>query len=128
MGILAVSLASAAAAQPGSAGLTFLKFGVGARALGMGDAYSAIADDPSATYYNPASLSLAKAPKMPVFMAQGDKDALVPVESARTFQQAAKTEGRDLVYIEKAGTDHLQIVDQVMKDVFDFFDAHRRAN
>jgi poly(3-hydroxybutyrate) depolymerase len=69
---------------------------------------------------------LAKAPKMPLFLGQGDRDALVPVEGARAFQQAAKTEGRDVEYVEKAGTDHLLIVDQVMKGVFDFFDAHRR--
>ena len=69
---------------------------------------------------------LAKAPRMPLFLGQGDRDALVPVEGARAFQQAAKTEGRDVEYVEKAGTDHLLIVDQVMKGVFDFFDAHRR--
>jgi esterase/lipase len=63
---------------------------------------------------------------MPLFLGQGDQDALVPVEGARAFHQAAKTEGRDLKYEEKAGTDHLRIVDQVMADVFDFFDAHRR--
>lgn len=44
-------------AQPGQAGLSFLKLGVGGRALGMGEAYSAIAADPTATYYNPAALS-----------------------------------------------------------------------
>jgi predicted esterase len=70
---------------------------------------------------------LAKAPRMPVFLAQGDRDALVPVEGARAFHQAAKTEGRDVEYVEKAGTDHLLIVDQVMADAFDFFDAHRRG-
>jgi predicted esterase len=69
---------------------------------------------------------LAKAPRMPLFLGQGDRDALVPVEGARAFHQAAKTEGRDVEYVEKAGTDHLLIVDQVMADVFDFFDAHRR--
>jgi hypothetical protein len=34
----------------------FLKIGVGARALGMGEAYVAVADDPSAAYWNPAGL------------------------------------------------------------------------
>jgi predicted esterase len=71
---------------------------------------------------------LAKAPRMPLFLGQGDRDALVPVEGARAFEQAAKTDGRDVVYVEKAGTDHLLIVEQVMKDVFDFFDAHRRKS
>ncbi len=34
----------------------FLKIGIGARATAMGGAYSAIADDPSALYWNPAGL------------------------------------------------------------------------
>ena len=51
-------------AQTGTTGLSFLKLGVGARALGMGEAYSAIAADPSATFYNPAALSLSSAPQL----------------------------------------------------------------
>jgi hypothetical protein len=38
-------------------GLSFLKFGVGARALAMGDAYSSICDDGTAVIYNPARLN-----------------------------------------------------------------------
>ncbi|MDP1994171.1 MAG: hypothetical protein Q8K40_02890, partial [Ignavibacteria bacterium] len=34
--------------------------GVGARALGMGNAYNAISDDGSAMYFNPAGLGLMK--------------------------------------------------------------------
>jgi len=44
-------------AQAGSTGMAFLKLGTGARALGMGEAFTAVADDPTATYYNPAGLS-----------------------------------------------------------------------
>lgn len=57
-------LAIESSAQTGAAGLSFLKLGVGARALAMGEAYSAIANDPSATYYNPAALSLAATPRI----------------------------------------------------------------
>jgi hypothetical protein len=37
-------------------GCEFLTFGVGARATGMGEAFTAIADDPTAVYWNPAGL------------------------------------------------------------------------
>jgi len=51
-------------AQTGQTGLSFLKFGVGGRALGMGEAYSAVASDPTATYYNPAALSRSEYPRV----------------------------------------------------------------
>ena len=38
----------------GTTGFSFLKLGVGAKAIAMGGAYSAVADDPSIIYYNPA--------------------------------------------------------------------------
>ena len=41
----------------GSAG-NFLRIGIGRRALAMGNAFVAVADDPSANYWNPAALSL----------------------------------------------------------------------
>ena len=41
------------AGQPGE----FLRWGVGARALGMGKAFSSIADDGSAVYWNPAGVA-----------------------------------------------------------------------
>jgi len=40
----------------GSSSFSFLKIGVGARAAGMGDAYTAIANDATACYWNPAGL------------------------------------------------------------------------
>ncbi len=44
-------------AVPGETGFTFLKLGVGARPMGLGSAYVAIADDPTALYWNPAGLA-----------------------------------------------------------------------
>jgi hypothetical protein len=46
-----------ASAAAGSTGFAFLKLGVGARPMGLGSAYVALADDPTATYWNPAGLA-----------------------------------------------------------------------
>ncbi len=44
--------------RPGSTSGQFLKIGVSARAVGMGEAYLAVVDDASSVYYNPACLPL----------------------------------------------------------------------
>ena len=44
------------AAEVGTTALNFLKLGVGIRAIGMGGAFSAVADDASSIYWNPAGL------------------------------------------------------------------------
>ncbi len=43
-------------AKVGTAGVTFLKVGLSARAMGMGEAFIGVADDASALYYNPGGL------------------------------------------------------------------------
>lgn len=45
------------AAGPGTTAANFLKIGVGARAVAMGEAFTAVADDVTALYWNPAGLS-----------------------------------------------------------------------
>ncbi len=47
----------AAAYEPGTSGLLFLRLGVGERAAAMGEAYTALADDATALYWNPAGLA-----------------------------------------------------------------------
>jgi hypothetical protein len=56
LGCLTIPLSSVSA--DGDAGYAgpFLRSGVGARPLGMGGAYSAVAEGPEATYFNPAGL------------------------------------------------------------------------
>lgn len=46
----------------GTTSATFLKIGVGSRAVAMGEAYVAVADDPSAVYWNPAGIVTLTAP------------------------------------------------------------------
>jgi hypothetical protein len=55
--LLSAGLARDAAGAAGETGFAFLKLGVGARPMGLGSAYVAIADDPTATYWNPAGLA-----------------------------------------------------------------------
>lgn len=45
-------------AKTGTAGLQFLKIGIDARAIGMGEAYTAVTDDISSVYWNPGGLAL----------------------------------------------------------------------
>jgi len=60
-----------AAAQEGSGGTrSVFSVGAGSRAIAMGGAFSAIGDDPSALYYNPAGLRLNRYPAVLVNHAQ----------------------------------------------------------
>lgn len=53
--ILTATLVSAG--EPGSSGFTFLRLGNGARAGGMGEAFTAVADDATSIYWNPAGMA-----------------------------------------------------------------------
>ena len=44
--------------KSGTASLQFLKLGIDARAIGMGEAYTAVSNDISSVYWNPAGLAL----------------------------------------------------------------------
>lgn len=66
-GVIALGLLLAAAeasafgrGDKGSSGAQFLKLAPGARAAAMGEAFSAVADDAYAAYYNPAGLARVK--------------------------------------------------------------------
>lgn len=56
--IIIVLAVSSCAAQ--TSGLSFLKIGIGGRATGMAEAFTAVVNDASATYWNPAGLRNAK--------------------------------------------------------------------
>lgn len=56
----AVSVLSAQTVKTGTTAAQVLKIGVGARAVGMGGAYTAVANDISAMYWNPGGLASVK--------------------------------------------------------------------
>ncbi len=56
--LVTLMLSPARAQDVTESGLAFLRIGVGARASAMGEAFVAVADDASATYWNPAGLAL----------------------------------------------------------------------
>ncbi|HSQ60718.1 MAG TPA: PorV/PorQ family protein [Acidobacteriota bacterium] len=60
LSVASLLVAGGARAAVGEAGFAFLKIGVGARAMGLGSAYVAVADDPSALHWNPAGLASGK--------------------------------------------------------------------
>ncbi len=57
---LGLQTVSAQATGAGSTGVNFEKIGLGARAAGMGEAFTAVADDSTAMYWNPGGLVLAR--------------------------------------------------------------------
>src|SRR5688572_5651049 len=48
----------------GTSGAQFLKIGPGARPVGMGEAFTGVADDVHAIYWNPAGLATLKKPEL----------------------------------------------------------------
>jgi hypothetical protein len=56
LAVMCLLISGYALAEEGSAGLAFLKLGVGARAIAIGDAYVAVDGDASSVYWNPATI------------------------------------------------------------------------
>ncbi|HAT71643.1 MAG TPA: hypothetical protein DCS63_02375 [Elusimicrobia bacterium] len=82
----------------------FLNLGFGARALGMGEAFTAVADDVSCVYYNPAGLARGAAGRQLAFShAWHVQDTAVsqagfmrrPYAASLTYFSAGELEGRD---------------------------------
>jgi predicted esterase len=97
-------------------------FGTWAIAMHHPEVFAALA--PVAGGGNP--LDLSKIIQIPELVVHGDADMTVRVESSRTMVEAAKKLGIEVKYIEVPKGSHINVVVPTFKDVFDWFDAHRR--
>ena len=97
-------------------------FGTWAIATHHPEVFAALA--PVAGGGNP--LDLSKIIQIPELVVHGDADMTVRVESSRTMVEAAKKLGIEVKYIEVPKGSHINVVVPTFKDVFDWFDAHRR--
>jgi predicted esterase len=70
--------------------------------------------------------SLSKIKHVPQIVIHGDNDPTVSVERSRVMVKAAKELGIEIKYIEVPGGNHTDIAVPAMKDIFDWFDAHKR--
>ena len=63
---------------------------------------------------------------IPEIVVHGDHDPTVPVERSRAMVEMGKKLGIELKYVEVPGGDHGSVVSPTFKEVFDWFDTHRR--
>jgi poly(3-hydroxybutyrate) depolymerase len=103
----------------------------GAGALFLGpkyvDQWAAVASmAPAAFRMDPESLTPVK-DKMPLFLAHGDADTVVPVDVGRRWAKAATDlKMKDFKYHELPGADHGTVITQSMPEIFQFFKEHTR--
>lgn len=82
-GFLAILCACPLFGQAGASGMTFLKLGVGARSLAMGEAATASSADIAGTYYNPASLAEATSADIAIMHKEWFQDVKTDYVGAR---------------------------------------------
>jgi predicted esterase len=66
--------------------------------------------------------------KMPIIIVAGVKDALVPVAGCREAAEKAKALGHEVKYLEYPEGDHISVASSSVKDIYDWFDAHRKVS
>lgn len=71
-------------------------------------------------------MGLKKLASVPWIVIHGDKDPTVSVEESRKMVKAGKELGIEIKYIEVPGGNHTSIAVPAFKDIFDWFDAHKR--
>jgi predicted esterase len=103
----------------------------GAGALFLGpkyvDQWAAVASmAPAAFLMQPESLAPVK-DKMPLFLAHGDADTVVPVDVGRRWAKTATDlKMKDFKYMEIPGADHGTVITRSMPEIFKFFKERTR--
>lgn len=103
----------------------------GAGALFLGpkyvDQWAAVASmAPAAFLMNPDNLAPVK-DKMPLLLAHGDADTVVPVDVGRRWAKTATDlKMKDFKYMELPGADHGTVITQTIPEIFKFFKARSR--
>ena len=103
----------------------------GAGALFLGpkyvDQWAAVASmAPAAFRMQPESLAPVK-DKMPLFLAHGDADTVVPTDVGRRWAKTATDlKMKDFKYMEIPGADHGTVITQSMPEIFQFFKDHTK--
>jgi predicted esterase len=103
--------------------------GAGALFLGpkYADQWAAVASmAPAAFLMDPESLAPVK-DKMPLYLAHGDADTVVPIDVGRRWAKTATDlKMKDFHYFEIPGADHGTVITEAMPEIFKFFKAHTR--
>ena len=91
------------------------------------DQWAAVASmAPAAFRMNPESLASVK-DKMPLLLAHGDADTVVPTDVGRRWAKAATDlKMKDFKYLELPGADHGTVITQSMPEIFKFFKERTR--
>jgi poly(3-hydroxybutyrate) depolymerase len=103
----------------------------GAGALFLGpkyvDQWAAVASmAPAAFLMQPESLAPVK-DKMPLLLAHGDADTVVPIDVGRRWAKTATDlKMKDFKYMELPGADHGTVITQAMPEIFKFFKERSR--
>jgi pimeloyl-ACP methyl ester carboxylesterase len=103
--------------------------GAGALFLGVKhvDQWAAVAAmAPAAFLMQPESLTPVK-DKMPLYLAHGDADTVVPTDVGRRWAKTATDiKMKDFHYFEIPGADHGTVITQAMPEIFKYFSQHTR--
>jgi dipeptidyl aminopeptidase/acylaminoacyl peptidase len=103
--------------------------GAGALFLGVKhvDQWAAVAAmAPAAFLMKPESLEPVK-DKMPLYLAHGDADTVVPTDVGRRWAKTATDlKMKDFHYFEIPGADHGTVIAQAMPEIFKYFSQHTK--